>query len=342
MVFCPRCGSKDVVDALCANCLRETEPLLKDHKELAPTICTRCKSGLVQGRWVKYKNVNEFIAKQIKPKLNFDKSKTITETKVLTQFDIEEIWEKKIKPKSIIIEVKGKISDKEQEYTEEYELPFTLKKDICTICNRQASHYFEGIIQLRNSNDEVKRFVYNQITKLNKSGVYLTSVIEAKEGTDFYVTDQKAIQQIGHDAAAKFGGFVKITSKLVTKDKNSGKDLYRVTVLIRMPKFSNGDIIEYEGKIIRVGRMSKQIAGFDLLRNKHTHVTIKDEDKVNMLEKHKTTIMTTHPELTVMDTETFQPIKVYNMKKNDYKNGEKVKIFFYNKKAYIIPDKEQR
>ena len=94
------------------------------------------------------------------------------QTKILTQFDIEEIWEKKIKPKSIVIEIKGKISDKEKEYTEEYELPFILKKDICTICNRQASHYFEGIIQLRNPNDEIRRFIHNHSRYYTSDGVF--------------------------------------------------------------------------------------------------------------------------------------------------------------------------
>jgi nonsense-mediated mRNA decay protein 3 len=167
-------------------------------------------------------------------------------------------------------------------------------------------------------------------------------MLESKDGVDFYVTDQKAIQHIGHEVIDKFGGHIKITSKLVTKDKNTGKDLFRVTVLVRLSDFSVGDVIAYENKLIRVGKMGKHISGFNLIRNKHTSVTIKDEEDVTKLMKHKTTITTTHPELTIMHPETFQPVKAYNMHSSDYQNGENVTIVFFNNKAYIVPNKTKR
>jgi len=54
--------------------------------------------------------------------------------------------------------------------------------------------YFEGILQLRNPNDEVISFINSQIKK--RTGVFITKEQKGNNGIDFYITSQKYLQAL--------------------------------------------------------------------------------------------------------------------------------------------------
>tara|TARA_B100000315_G_C14502675_1_gene553083 strand:+ start:342 stop:650 length:309 start_codon:yes stop_codon:yes gene_type:complete len=93
------------------------------------------------------------------------------------------------------------------------------------------SQYFEAILQLRNPNDELLRFVYNQ---LKKRGATIAKTVTLKTGVDLYISDQRFTRAMGNKMKKAFKGELKTSRKIFTRNKQTSKDVYRVTVMFRM------------------------------------------------------------------------------------------------------------
>jgi len=92
------------------------------------------------------------------------------------------------------------------------------------------AEYYEAVIQLRPATEEIIRFIKNQC---KKRGEAITKVVELKTGFDLYITSQKLARTMAPKLKKAFGGEVKVTKKIHTKDRQTSKSLYRATVLFR-------------------------------------------------------------------------------------------------------------
>ena len=115
-------------------------------------------------------------------------------------------------------------------------------------------NYFQGVLQLRDINDEVLAFVKNQVNK--REDVAITKTVKYSNGFDFYLTSQQFIRAIGKKLKESFGGQLTVTSKLHTK--RQGKDLYRVTSLFRLSKYKAGDIVTVRGDLVKIIRFGER------------------------------------------------------------------------------------
>jgi len=116
--------------------------------------------------------------------------------------------------------------------------------------------YYQGILQLRDINDEILNFVRNQIKKRGDASI--TKTMKFDNGVDFYITSQKFIRILGKKLKDSFGGELKISSKLHTKSRH-GKDLYRVNVLFKLSKYKKGDVVSVRGDKVRLLSIGKKI-----------------------------------------------------------------------------------
>jgi len=118
--------------------------------------------------------------------------------------------------------------------------------------------YFEGVLQLRHCSTEVIDWVYDEIIKTGKTKV--AKAKEVKGGIDLYLSAQHYMQTLGKQLQNKFGGILKITSKLHTKDHLTSKEVHRLTVLFKQLPFKKGDIIKYQGeewKVLSLGNQAQ-------------------------------------------------------------------------------------
>ncbi len=133
--------------------------------------------------------------------------------------------------------------------------------------------YYQGILQLRDVDEDALNFVRNQVKK--REDVAITKIVKFPNGMDFYITSQKFIRILGKKLEESFGGELKISSKLHTKSRH-GKDLYRVNVLFRPSKYKIGDTALVRGDKVRIIRIGKKIFARDLKTGKK--VTIRRSD----------------------------------------------------------------
>ena len=136
------------------------------------------------------------------------------------------------------------------------------------------ANYFEGILQLRDVDNEVVDFAVNEIGKIEDA--FISKLKKVTNGFDLYISRQRALRSLGNKLQSRFGGQIVVSKKLHTRSRMSGKELFRVNVLFRMPKFKKGDIIEYKGDKIKVISIQKKVFAKDIKTGKKLNISFKD------------------------------------------------------------------
>lgn len=132
------------------------------------------------------------------------------------------------------------------------------------------AEYFEGVLQLRDPNTEVIEFIHELFTK--REYAFISKELKVRGGIDFYVSSQKYLRGLANVLQGKFGGDIKISRRLHTRDKQSSKDLYRCYLMFRPSKYQKGDIIKYNGEDIKIISAVKEIFGINQTTNKKVHI----------------------------------------------------------------------
>jgi len=92
-------------------------------------------------------------------------------------------------------------------------------------------YYYEAIIQIRPGKKSVLDFVENQI---KKNEIYVAKIECLKTGVDYYVSSHKFATNLGRKLKKSFKGELKLSRSLYGKDRQTSKDLHRVTVCFRL------------------------------------------------------------------------------------------------------------
>ena|SRR3989344_6319842 len=92
--------------------------------------------------------------------------------------------------------------------------------------------YFEGILQLRNPNEEVFRFIKNQLKK--RENVWIAKEEKQENGVDLYISSNSFLLALGKKLKKTFKGELKTSKRLYSQSKMTSKLVYRGTVLFRM------------------------------------------------------------------------------------------------------------
>ena len=94
--------------------------------------------------------------------------------------------------------------------------------------------YFQAKLQLRPFDKKVYDFIVKKVKE--RGNVSITREVELKEGIDLYITDQRFARVLGVKLKKVFGGELKMTRTLHTRNKLKSKNVYRVTVMFRLLK----------------------------------------------------------------------------------------------------------
>lgn len=134
--------------------------------------------------------------------------------------------------------------------------------------------YYEGVLQLRNP----KKEVVDKIRKLveERKDVWIADEKKVRGGIDFYISDQRFLQALGRRLQKEFGGELKSSKRLFGVKRETSKLVYRVFILLRIPEFEKGQIIEYRGKKIRIIFLGKKIHARDVDTGKKMILNYKD------------------------------------------------------------------
>ena len=203
--------------------------------------------------------------------------------------------------------------------------------------------YFEGTIQLRGNDEEKLSNIVEEILKIyEKSSFDIQRIENVRGGVDLYSTNNRMSQRVGTFLYKKYGGEYKESKKLFSLNKQTSKEIFRVSILYRIPEFFKDDIITLNDKVLKVVKYSKDtIKALNLDKiNKSENVSFKVTEEIkNNIEiqknKFEVEIELKKPFVQILDPETFQMIRVVNPPKNS-EIGDKINVVIVNEKAYVI------
>ena len=109
--------------------------------------------------------------------------------------------------------------------------------------------YFEAVIQLRNVEQNVVDSVF---LEADNYGVYVSKVNWLKHGVDLFVSDRKFARNTGKILQRRFGGLMRTSARIFTRDRYSGKEVYRVTVLFKQFPYGKGEQFNFKGDVYTV------------------------------------------------------------------------------------------
>ena len=104
------------------------------------------------------------------------------------------------------------------------------------ICNPINKHekYYEAIIQLRNPSPELINLINNQLRK--NPDAFISTIIPLKDGFDIYISSQRFARNLGNKMKRAFkNSELKISRKIVTRNRQTSRDVYRATVFFKLP-----------------------------------------------------------------------------------------------------------
>lgn len=226
-----------------------------------------------------------------------------------------------------------------------------LSRIACDACSRKAGGYFEALVQIRsagrfpdeNEVKQVKEMVNEVVARQTRKGdmlAFVTKIEKLPEGTDVYLGSNSTARQICRTAAERFGCSFSESSTLAGKE--DGKNIYRITYSLRLPRLRPGDIIKIEDKPVLVRHSGKRTSGVylesgeefsdntDRLEGAEKVGDINNAVSAVLISVEKNTVSVMHPK-------TFRPATIKKPAYLSAGGGDEIKIVIIAGNIYILP-----
>jgi NMD protein affecting ribosome stability and mRNA decay len=209
--------------------------------------------------------------------------------------------------------------------------------NFCKLCEKIKSGYYEGVFQLRNKQNPSYKILQKEVIEYVKKSkdVGINKIVEDKSGIDFYFTSQKIMQKIGTILYKKYGGELKLSKRLFSKDRQTSKEIYRICLLLRLSEFSPMDVVSFDNKYYLIKSFSKnEIFASDLITHKNRTLRLKEVELILKEAELKSAMVTKRkPHVEVLNPIDFQSTQLENI---PLKIGKKVRIAIIDKKLYAV------
>lgn len=341
---CPLCGN-DVLDlrhGLCPSCGAAKRPFLETPDIVDVTRCSHCGRLERRGTWMLAPGDDETVSR-----LALDEAVDIDPDLAAPQLRSEFRWED---PKNAVVQVRLEGQYLEHPVEREAEVRIRLKIGSCNDCSRKYGGYFEAIVQVRGSDERVLRdrsdSILAQITKdveryrlEHRTGAYISRSDRVKGGFDLYFGNQEIARLVARNLADKFGAEYAESAKLV--GRKDGADLFRFTLLVRLPAYLPGDFIALEERPYKVMRIDrKRLTLWDLERRERIQKETRFFKKLKVIgriedEQEAVVVSRFSDRLQILDPKTYQTVDV--PVKPDEPIADTVRVFRHEDVTYLIP-----
>ena len=286
--FCAICGKKIDGDSphvgMCLNCYLKEHPLFDLPNKFTIYVCIDCGNYTKKDVWfepseddlfsILSEAVQKFLLKpfiknsQIEFSLSFDEKSLEYSSKDLL--------------KSTEVLIKGTLKGNPK-INHQMAVQLILNNTLCKNCsNIRGGTYFVSILQLRVKDEKQYEFILKILEEINNFAEnlfkkdqrqYISKVEDQKYGVDLYLSTNEIMNHIVKFLRSHYHFLLKRTKKLVGRDNQKGKNLYRLKTSIKFLPVSLNDtvLIDEEYYIVESITKSKII-----LRSKINTKLIKD------------------------------------------------------------------
>lgn len=217
----------------------------------------------------------------------------------------------------------------------------------CKRCTVISANYFEGTFQLRNTNsnmfNDAIEFMndYMAIQEEKERG-FIIKPMQNASGIDLLLSSRKVLAQLGKAVYQEFGGELKVSKKLFSRNQQTSKEVWRVTILVRLPDVNVKDVIidEEKDEFLQVRRYSKDSIIVENLKTlKKRTIKGADAKKLKVETKfYKAMVSRYKPNIEIIEPFEFQSVNIQNQikAKSLMEEGKqkKIRVFEYEDKWY--------
>ncbi len=194
--------------------------------------------------------------------------------------------------------------------------------------------YYESVLQLRSPRDDIAAFVESEISRSSSKGVFISRRKKVKNGIDYYLSSNKFAVGLGRKLRKRFSGYLNVSRRIFSRDRQTSKDLYRITVFYRSLLVNVGDVVVSGSSIIRVSSVGKKIVGTNIESGKREYIDFSKEEP-EIVKAEETTVTKLYPVIEVISPDTYQSIPLIGAKGN-LNSGQKVIVAVHWGKAFFV------
>jgi len=276
--FCPKCGAPTEKPGLCPACRIGSTPWFTCEPRVQHTECPSCGAVKQVNTWSDSERTRDEIAPDLaRSAVRFHNDVTKTTIAVAVE-DIS------INRSRAELTVRGMLYKKPVEGTCSVDIIWV--KEQCDRCNRISGSYHEGVVQVRADGRTPSTFEIQMASSiaqgiedsLQAGGERLSFISDMgplHDGLDITIGSQRIGLMIAQGIVAQLGGRYTTHPKLV--GEKNGRQLYRITYSVRLPRFQKYDVVRVRNRYYEVDRVeSHYIRTTDLFDGSQR--SIRDDD----------------------------------------------------------------
>lgn len=327
--FCPKCGQPTDQEGLCNRCRIGNTPWFACDRRVKSTQCPSCSAIKQVNTWTDTEYDRTLLGPELaKTAVHFHPDVRKTSMSVT-------VVDNTLNRSTATIVLKGLLYGSPVEDTCSVELIW--HKEQCDRCNRISGSYYEGIVQVRADGRPPSTFelqmsagIAQQVEDSLQAGgerlSFIADMGETREGLDITVGSQHIGTLISQGIIAQLGGRVSTHPKLV--GEKNGRQLYRITFSVRLPRFQKQDVVVSHGRYVEVVRVeSNHLKVIDLTDGTPRSVREDDIDRLigNMRNAESALVVFADDRtMGILDPVTCQTKEVRRLKWLDARTGQHV------------------
>ncbi len=273
-MFCVECGAEGpVYQGVCASCFARKHALVEPPPNLDVPRCSRCGAFRFRGGWSRVDldlAIPQLLRERVEVLPPFEH---VTFTHVAREEDATNYL--------VTVKAAGRFEDLRQ--VQDFHVRLRIKPSVCDTCAKQDGRYFEGILQVRADARDltpqemraVRTLVLARVERgRDEGGDFVSRTDEIHGGLDFYVSTNALGTRLAKEVADAFGGVTSASPKLY--GQRQGKELYRVTTLVRLPAYRVGEVVRHKDRIAEVVSLRPFVELHDLVSGETRRFKPKD------------------------------------------------------------------
>lgn len=233
-MFCVECGREGpTFEGVCPACFLRKHPLVRPPEAIDLTVCAHCDRVDVGGAWRRI-GVEEALPALLEDRVPVD----APEGGHAFAFTVH-----REDGRNLLLDVTVSADLHGLRAEESFRTRVRVKRSVCPTCSRQRGKYFEAILQVRAEGRSIRAeergrllaFVEAAVARRVAKGeeVFVSKIEDVRGGPDVYLSSNAAARTLARELANAFHGTVGASPKVV--GRRLGKDLYRVTYVVRLP-----------------------------------------------------------------------------------------------------------
>jgi nonsense-mediated mRNA decay protein 3 len=354
---CYLCGVPSVLDGLCTDCYNAENPLIRIPPLVSILSCKKCGAVKIPGGWKTLRRPGSDADETFDERIEIGLTREID--RLVDEIDYHAEEEKRLdRVLHITLIVTGQSHSSLPPHEERYPVEIRLNYGTCDTCGMMSGGYYDAVLQVRaldrflteKEEDEVTSIVTERTLKAygKDDKAFVTSTSSTRFGVDFYIGSEHLCRQIATELEEKYLAERKENYKL-TGQQRGGKDKFRVTILIRLPRYSVGDFIRVAGQPCQVLAMSKGgLTCFDLIDRNQFTINSKSS-KWRSIEfllpqderRHYMVVSRSYGQsVQIMDQVTFEVIDIDDDKLDpSFETGQEIFALYLDDVVYPLPVK---